>query len=106
MEGTNPTNYYDCYAFNDLGWGVQPQFHSTAPSDNIEPNSEYKIWFDKNFRRYYENPLVSSPTTAPIHLRNVTHTLLIHKNNFTKIYSIAGGSVYINGFNNTFSKRS
>lgn len=74
-------------------------------SHNIITTSKYKLFFDKHFRKYYQAPDTQNlPTTAIIHLRNVTKGLIVHNSTFDKISSVAGGSIFIHGFNNTYSK--
>lgn len=72
-------------------------------SHNIITTSKYKLFFDKHFRKYYQAlDTQNLPTTAVIHLRNVTKGLTVHNSTFDKISSVAGGSIFINGFNNTY----
>ncbi len=96
---------YDCTDFAPNNWGPTPPTVWTI-RHNIGYGSDTKINFDKHFRKYVENKNAFTTTTAVLHLRNITKGLTVHDNNFDKIYSVAGGTIYVEGFNNTFSKSS
>lgn len=80
-------------------------------SHDIIDISKYKLFLDKHFRKYYQASLFEQtdttydgnyPTTGVIHLRNVTKGLVIHDSTFDQVHSVAGGSIFIYGFNNTY----
>jgi len=96
---TVANSQYDCLEYDPGQWGAQDK---DQDQHNISPESLYKIYLDKHFRKYAENTDANTTTTAVIHLRNVTQGLVIHKNTFNSIYTLVGGAIYIEGFNNTF----
>ncbi len=91
---------HDCLEFSHDNWGRSVPESSSA--HDILPTSNHKIYLDKHFRKYVENKKSFTTTTAALHLRNITKGLVIHDNTFEKVYTVAGGVVYIEGFNNTF----
>jgi len=90
---------HDCLTYDPEKWGAEDKGQSRH---NIGPESLYKVYLDKHFRKYAENTDVNTSITAVVHLRNVTQGLVIHKNTFNSIYTLVGGAIYIEGFNNTF----
>jgi hypothetical protein len=100
---TTGSGQYDCLAFNPNSWGADPG-SSTQSRHNIGTGSNYKVWLDKHFRKYAENKMANTSITAVVHIRNVTKGLTIYDNTFDKIYTVVGGAIYIEGFNNTLGK--
>jgi len=96
---TEEGSQYDCQEYNPNSWGAQDKEQSRH---NISPVSRYKIFLDKHFRKYAENIDTNTSITAVIHLRNVTQGLVVYNNNFNSIYTVVGGAIYVEGFNNTF----
>lgn len=99
---SNSSGQHNCVDFEAGSWGAETSTNQSR--HNIGPSSYYKIFLDKHFRKYAENKLVNTSITAAVHIRNVTKGLTIYKNTFDKIYTVAGGAIYIEGFNNTQSK--
>jgi len=99
---TLTNSQHDCLEYRSNSWG--PNSPMEEASHDIVPESRYKIFFDKHFRKYAENKNTNTSITAVIHIRNVTKGLTIHENTFNRIYTVVGGAIYIEGFNNTFGK--
>ena len=99
---TSSSSQFDCFDFATNSWGASPP--SGELRHDIGSESRYKIFLDKHYRKYAENANSNTSITAVIHIRNVTNGLVIHENTFDTIYTVVGGAIYIEGFNNTFGK--
>jgi hypothetical protein len=93
-----------CNSLDFATWGPNPPPGGTQKRHNIGLGSSYKIYLDKHFRKYMESTtdFNGGKITAVLHFRNITKGLVIHNNTFDQIHTVAGGSIYVQDFSNTF----